>query len=368
MSIADSPTEPKSRPSTPPRSRTPSCRADGGSSRSIPRRRFRLETGTERSGSRRLSVSGSQEQQVNPSARRLGLFVVAAILLGGTFVAARAGLPYFPPLLYVALRFDLAAVVLLSYVALTREDWRPRTRRDVAGVLVTGIPALGLSNALLFTGQQFTTSAVASVIFSLAPVLTPVFAFFVLADERISTRGALGLLLGLCGVVIVIDVDPGTLFTGDPTGQLILLCGAASAALGSVLIQRVDASLSSTVETAWGLPFGAATLHAASVAFGESFAAVEWTGTAIVSLVYVAVFSGALAYTAYFALLAETGPIQANLINYAIPIVATLAGWVLLGEGISTTTVLGFLVIFAGFVLLKYRVLRERFRLATADS
>lgn len=290
------------------------------------------------------------------------------MLLGGTFVAARAGLPFFPPLLFVALRFDLAAVLLLSYVALTREDWRPHTRRDFAGVLVTGIPALGLSNALLFTGQQFTTSAVASIIFSLAPVLTPVFAYFLLADERISARGAVGLLVGLLGVAIVIDVDPSALIAGDPTGRVILLCGAVSVALGSVLIQRVDADLSSTVETAWGLPFGAATLHVASVASGESVRAIEWTGTAILTLVYVGVFSGALAYTAYFALLAETGPIQANLINYAIPVVATVSGWALLGEGISGTIVLGFLVIFVGFVLLKYPVLREQFRSAAADS
>jgi len=182
--------------------------------------------------------------------RRLGLFVVAALLLGGTFVAARAGLAFFPPLLFVALRFDLAAILLLSYVALTREDWLPHTRRDVAGVLVTGIPALGLSNALLFTGQQFTTSAVASIIFSLAPVLTPVFAYFLLADERVSARGAVGLFVGLVGVAIVIDIDPAALIAGDPTGRVILLCGAVSVALGSVLIQRVDADLSSTVETA----------------------------------------------------------------------------------------------------------------------
>lgn len=316
----------------------------------------------------RLSAPSRYYERVRARHRRLGLFVVAATLFGGTFVAARAGLPFFPPLLFVALRFDIAAVGLLSYVALTHEHWRPRSRRDVAGVLVTGIPALGVSNALLFVGQQFTTSAVASVIFSLAPVLTPVFAFFVLADERISARGALGLLIGLCGVVIVIDVDPASLLAGDLTGQVILLGGAASVAAGTVLIQRVDADLSSTVETAWGLPFGALTLHLASVAAGESFGAVVWSETALFTLAYLGVFSGALAYAAYFALLAETGPIQANLINYAVPVVASVLGWVLLGEVISASTVLGFLVVFCGFVLLKYRLLRERFRPARSDS
>lgn len=297
--------------------------------------------------------------------RHLGLFVVAAVLFGGTFVAARAGLAYFPPLLFVALRFDLAAALLLTYVALTRDDWRPRTRRDVVGIAVTGIPALGLSNALLFTGQQFTTSGVAAIIFSLAPVLTPVFAFVLLADERITSRGAVGLLVGLLGVGIVIDVNPADLLAGDPTGRIILLGGATSVALGSVLIQKVDAPLSSTVETAWGLPLGAITLHLASIAAGESITAVEWTLPAFVTLGYVGAFAGAIAYTAYFALLSDAGPIQANLINYAIPVVATLLGWLLLGERLSGTTLLGFLVIFAGFVLLKYPTFRERFHAET---
>lgn len=293
--------------------------------------------------------------------RHLGLFLVASLLFGGTFVAARVGLAYFPPLLFVALRFYLAAALLLPFVIITRDDWRPRTKRDIAGILVTGIPALGLSNALLFVGQQFVTSAMASIIFSLAPVLTPVFAFFLLSDEHLSARGAVGLVLGLLGVGIVIQPDPSSLLSGNATGQIILLCAAVSVALGSVLIRYVDSSLSSTVTTAWGLPFGAATLHLAGLAAGESLASIQWTPIALLTLGYVGVFAGAIAYTAYFALLNETGAIRANLINYVVPVVTVLLGWTLLGETITATTVAGFFVIFAGFALIGYRALKDLF-------
>ncbi|WP_199174857.1 DMT family transporter [Halegenticoccus soli] len=296
---------------------------------------------------------------MNARCRHFVLFVVAATLFGGTFVAARSGLSYFPPLLFVALRFDLAAAILLPYVLFTRDDWRPRTRRDVAGVFVTGVMALGVSNALLFIGQQYTTSGVASIVFSLAPVLTPVFAIALLTDERLSPRGAIGLLIGLIGVGIVIDPDPTGLLAADVRGRLILLCGAVSVALGSVLIRYVDAALPSTTEVAWGLPLGAATVHAASALAGESPATIDWTFTALVTLGYVGVFAGAVAYAVYFTLLAETGAIQTNLINYAIPIVATVFGWLLLGEAITATTLVGFGVIFVGFALLKYDVLRD---------
>lgn len=293
--------------------------------------------------------------------RHFGLFTTAAVLFGGTFVAARAGLEFFPPLLFVALRFDLAALVLLPYVILTQDDWRPRTWHDFIGIFVTGVMALGGSNALLFIGQQFTTSAVAAIIYSFAPILTPIFALILLSDERLSIRGAVGLFVGLLGVGIVVAPSPTALLLNQNTGQVILLCGAINVSLGSVLIQRVDAPLPSTTETAWGLPLGAAVLHLTSILTGESITTVEWSPTALLTLIYVGIFAGAVAYTAYFALLSETGAIQTNLINYAIPIVTTFFGWLLLGESITLTTYAGFLIIFAGFGLIKYRAIRSIF-------
>ncbi|PSP65033.1 EamA family transporter, partial [Halobacteriales archaeon QH_8_67_27] len=110
------------------------------------------------------------------SKRSLLAFVVTAVLFGGTFVAAKAGLEHFPPLLFVALRFDVAALALFAFVAVTRtrEELIPRTRGDISGIAATGLFAIGLTNALLFVGQQYVTSGVASIIASLNPILTPV--------------------------------------------------------------------------------------------------------------------------------------------------------------------------------------------------
>lgn len=57
------------------------------------------------------------------------------------FVAAEAGLSYFPPLLFVALRFGVPAVALPSYVVLTRsrEALHPQIRGDVDKTLETGV-------------------------------------------------------------------------------------------------------------------------------------------------------------------------------------------------------------------------------------
>ena len=285
--------------------------------------------------------------------RTLALAAVASVLYGGTFVAAKGGLDYFPPLLFVALRFDVAAAVLATYAVLSnaRGDLVPRTSGDVAGILATGVLAIGLTNALLFVGQQYATSGVAAIVFSLNPILTPVFAALLLSDEGLSARGAGGLLLGLVGVGLVVTPDPATLLAGG-LGKVVLFGAAASGALGSVLIRRAGGRLSSTVRTAWGLPVAALLCHALSLSAGESVAAVVWTPEAVLALAYVGVFAGAVAYVAYFGLLDAAGAIRANLINYAVPVVATLGGWLVLGETVSPFALAGFLTVFAGFAVL----------------
>jgi drug/metabolite transporter (DMT)-like permease len=225
----------------------------------------------------------------------------------------------------------------------------------VVGILATGVLVIGLSNAFLFVGQQYVTSGVAAIVFSLSPILTPVFAMVFLADERLSPRGAVGLCVGLAGVGLVVQLDPANLLGGDARWKGVVFLGAVTSALGTVLIRWADSPLPSTVRTAWALPVSALLTHALSATSGESAAAVTWTPGAVVALGYVGVVAGAVAYLVYFALLDDVGPIHGNLVFYAVPVVATLGGAALLGESVSTTTLAGFATIFAGFAILASR-------------
>ena len=287
-----------------------------------------------------------------PSRKTILLGALVSVLFGGTFVATKAGLAQFPPLLFVALRYDVAAVVLGAYVLVTRSgaELRPG-REDVAGILATGVVVLGLTNALLFVGQADATSAVGAILFSLNPILTPVFAAVLLADERLSPRGAVGLAVGLVGVALVVDPDPA-MFTDGGIGKLLLFGGAVTGALGSVLVRRSGGTLDSTVRTAWGLPVGAVLCHTLSLGAGESVAAIQWGLPALLALGYVGVFAGAVAYVAYFGLLDRAGATHGNLVFYVVPVVSTLGGWALLGETVAPLAGVGFLVVFTGFAIL----------------
>ncbi|XVH32030.1 DMT family transporter [Haloferacaceae archaeon DSL9] len=298
--------------------------------------------------------------------RPLAYFILASVLFGGTFVAAKAGQAYIPPLLFVALRFDIAAAVLCVYAAamFSREELLPRTRGDLAGILAAGVLAIGLANGLLFVGQGYVTSAVGSIVFSLVPIFSPLFAGLLLSDERLSAVGAVGTAVGLVGVALVIGIEPNNLSALTNGGTLIVLGGAISAALGGVLIRYAETTTPSTVRTAWALPISALMLHAMSGAAGESIASVSWTPAAVVALLYVGVLAGAVAYIAYFELLDEVGAIRTSVTFYVSPVVATLGGWLFLSESLSQQTFVGFAVIVVGFAIMEHGTVASALRRA----
>ncbi|MFB6196070.1 MAG: DMT family transporter [Haloplanus sp.] len=290
-----------------------------------------------------------------PRYRNVGLFLLLGVLFGSSFVAIKAGLNALPPVFFAALRFDVAAPVLLGYAAWRHDRWLPRTRADAASLVVGGVTIVAANNGLLFLGQRTITPAAASVMYGLNPILSPAFAFLLLG-QRLDIRGIVGILLGLVGVVIIVQPSPETLTSGSTVGQLLVLGAAATIAAGSVLMRRIDATMDSIPLTAWAMALGAALLHAASYGLGESVAGTAPTPTLVLAVLVVAIPSTAAAYPIYFVLIRRIGPVRTNLVAYVVPIVAALTGWVLLGEPVTLATAVGFCVVVAGVALLERRV------------
>ncbi|MBB6644995.1 EamA family transporter [Halobellus ruber] len=292
--------------------------------------------------------------------RNLSLFLLLATVWGSAFVAIKSGLTYFPPVLFAAFRYDIAGVLMLGYAGYATDTPIPQGRGQWAQVAVGATLIIAGYHTLLFVGETdpAVTSAAAAVIVSLSPVLTTGFARLFLPDERLTLVGIVGLFLGLAGVVILSNPDPGNLLAGGAVAKLLIFGAATAFALGSVLTRRIGASLPIETMEAWAMVGGALIMHGVSLGVGESVAEVAWTVEAVAALGYLSVAASALGFLIYFDLLDRLGPIQINLVSYVAPISAALVGWVVLAEVPTITTAVGFVVIFAGFVLVKRRAIR----------
>lgn len=292
--------------------------------------------------------------------RTTGLFVLLAALWGSSFVATRAALPYVPPVLLAALRFDIAGVVMLSYAVISTDQWRPTSRAGWMKVATGGLLFVAAHHALLFIGQQYVTSAVASVVISLDPVLAAVFSGLLLADERVTRTEAIGIAFGVAGATLIATPSTSTLVTTDVRGVVLVFLAAAAFALGAVLTKRHRTAIPIQSMQAWMMLIGAVLLHATSIGLPkESLTSVIWTPVAIAALGYLSLIAAGVGYLIYFTLLDRIGPIQINLIGYVAPVFAALNGWLLLGETITVPTVLGFMIVTTGFGVAKFKEITE---------
>lgn len=289
--------------------------------------------------------------------RNLALFVALGAVWGGAYPAIKAGLAYASPLLFAAIRYDVASVVVLGYVAATSEYWRPRTRADWFHVGVGGTFIIAAYNGLLFVGETAIPSAVAGILVGLVPILTTVFSGALLPETDLDAAGVGGVLLGFAGILVISRPDPSNLLSSDVVGQLLVVGAAASTALGSVLTDRVDATQPPETMEAWSMLVGAVLLHAVGAV--RSGTSVQPTPEFVVAVVYLSVLSSAVAYFIYFDLLDRLGAFEINFIAYAAAAFGALFGWLFLNEQITAYTLLGYLCILGGFVLLKKDELRR---------
>ena len=259
------------------------------------------------------------------------------------------------------MRYDVAGVLLLGYVATTPGEWRPQSQADWLTVFIGATLIIALYNALLFIGQQGVTSGVAAILIGMNPILATGFSRLLLPTERLGGIETLGLLLGFLGVGLVARPESTGWLVADLLAPGLVLLAAVCVALGSVLVQRVDSDLGTEGMVAWSTAIGALLLHAMSVGLpSESIADVTVTPAAVAAVIYLAVFASAVGYVVYFDLLDRLGAIEINLVSYTVPVFAALSGWLVLDESLDTAAVTGFAVIVAGFVLLKQATIRER--------
>ncbi|MFO8115027.1 MAG: DMT family transporter [Halorubrum sp.] len=280
-------------------------------------------------------------------------FVLLAILWGTSFVAIEAGLHYFPPLLFAGVRYAVAGAIVLGVAAVAPGRTVPRGRDEWLGVAVAGTFVIAAYHGLLYVGELYVSGAVAAVIVSLSPVLTAVFAALLLPNGRLGPVEIGGFALGILGVVVIADPAAAGLGSTALLGVALAFGGAVAFSLGAVLLRPLRTDLPIAALQGWAMVLGAGLLFVGSALFGESPSAIEWNRTAIVSLAYLTLLSGVLAFLIYFALLDAVGPAQLHLVGYAEPVVAAVGSWVIFGSLIEAEAIVGFVAILAGFLALE---------------
>jgi len=281
----------------------------------------------------------------------LPLLVAAFCLIwSSAFAVSKLALADCPPLLLVCGRCLLAGGIMLGAAMLNGAPWR-LARRDLAILAVLGIANNALYLGLNYVGIARGVSAgLSALIVSANPVLTALLAAFLLG-ERLTWRKAAGLLLGVGGVAIIV----GSRLSGgeSPLGVAFVIGALAALVGGTIAFKRLAPS--------GGLWIGNGVQNlAGGIALAPFAAAFESVGDVVPSwrlltgLGFLVFFSAIAAYLLWFHLLTVSGATAASAYHFMMPPLGLFFGWLLLGERLELSDLIGVLPVGLGIWLVTH--------------
>ncbi|MFC8521242.1 DMT family transporter [Pseudarthrobacter sp. NPDC057230] len=254
----------------------------------------------------------------------------ATLFWAGNYVVGAGAVQSIEPLSLVLLRWAIALVPLLVMARLVeRPDWRS-VLAAWPWLLALSVCGLLGYNLLLYVALQHTDAFNASLINAFNPALITL-AAAVFLRERLTPLSVAGVLLALAGVLIVISGgDAGRLLSaGFGTGE-VLMVGAVVVWTAYTVIGRLAPKIPPITATAVQAAGAVALL--APVRFLTGGLALPATGSALASLLFIAVFPSVLSYLlwnrALTVLPAGGAGVFLNLITVFTAVLTILAGHV----------------------------------------
>ncbi|MBV6439737.1 MAG: EamA family transporter [Haliscomenobacteraceae bacterium CHB4] len=270
------------------------------------------------------------------------------IIWGTTYTAIKYAVRDFPPYLLVGIRQTSAGLLLLGLaLAGGKLIWpgRPYAMRQA----LTGVATITGGNGFITWGMQYVSSGLAAIIGSLTPVMVVLISLAWRSPERINPRMIAGVLMGFGGLGIIFN-DGWQDFLKPEYRWGIAGCFAScfTWSLGTVMAKRWNSpEVPPLLNAGMQITAGGLGGFILSVLFDKSHT-IHHTAESWISMLYLITIGSALAFTLYMYALKHLSATVSSLYTYINPMVAIVLGWALLGESLTTGTILGMTVTITG--------------------
>ena len=274
--------------------------------------------------------------------------VVTIVAWASAFPAIRAGLAAFGPLELGAIRFAIAAVPAAAFLVIARptlprwsEAWR---------FLVGGLFFVALYTTLLNLGEQTVSAGPASFIINVNPIITAALAMMVLG-ERFGRGAWLGTAVSFAGIGLI-ALGEGDALRID-AGALLILGSAFCNSITAVVQKPLFARHKPLTVSAWNMLIGALLLAPFLPNALQQGPAASTEG--LVAAIYLGIVPSLIAYASWNIVLSRLPASRASNFMYCVPPVATLMGFVWLGEAPSMLSLIGGAMALGGVILVNLK-------------
>lgn len=286
------------------------------------------------------------------------VFAFAAIyfIWGSTYLGILVAIETIPPFTMIGTRFALAGALMYGWLRL-RGHHKP-TRSQWGSAALMGGLMLSFGTGSVAWAEQYVPSGLAALLITTVPIWMVLLDWLWKGGQRPSGKVVVGLLLGLVGVVLL--VDPVALLESNATAffpMMLILLGAIGWSVGSIHSRGADLPDNPFLSTAMQMLTGGMLL----VVFGLGMG--EWNGfdVAAISLrsflgwSYLVIFGSFIAFSAYVWLLKNVSPARVSTYAYVNPVVAVLLGWALADEVLNLRILIAVILLVSAVILITRR-------------
>ena len=274
---------------------------------------------------------------------------------GTTYIIATEMLPDGRPMLAAAIR---ALPVGIAFVLWSRKlpsgAWWWRSA-------VLGLLNIGAFFALLFVAAFRLPGGVAATVGAIQPLVAAGISAVVIGEactRSPATAGGAG-VLGVAMLVV------GPQAAVDPMGIAAAIAATLSMATGVVLTKHWGRPVDLITFTGWQLTAGGLILVPLLLIEG-----IPTSGTVInlAGFIWLGVFGTGLAYANWFRGIAKLPVAVASFLGLLSPLVATIAGWLVLNETLNAIQIGGAVIVLAAVITPQVRTSQHGERLDTSSA
>ena len=286
--------------------------------------------------------------------RKVIVWLILCLIWGSTWIFIKVGLRDLPPISFASARFILSAAIVFVIIRLQRIPL-PRTSSEWRLLALTGFLQFSLNYSTVFWAEQYITSGLAAVLQAMITVFGLVLAWIFLPSERITVRKIVAVVIGVLGVAVIfldqLRVENWMAFLACAA----IVLGSYCAAQASILLKARGGGIHPASmlfgQMICGLPF----IIIYSLSVEGNPINFRWTGTAIVSVLYLTLAGTIAAFWLYYWLLSRIESTKAMMISLVTPLLAILIGNVTIGEMLPPQTFLGGIMIIGSIGLIVFR-------------
>ena len=203
-----------------------------------------------------------------PRWKTLLAFSIIYFVWGSTFYAIRVGVHEVPPLLFAALRFIVAGLLVFFWALIARE--RSPRGREWLSVFLLAFLIFVCDYGFLFWAEQRVPSGIAAVVLATIPAFMALSEIIILRTQKLTLRLSVALLLGIAGVAVL--MSHSIVFGSAPIdtfGAVGLTIAAFTWSIASALARKLPLPSSKVMSSGAQMLAGGVMLAIVSVARGE---------------------------------------------------------------------------------------------------